>query len=122
MLAGPGLGQAAAYTLVVVLGCIGYGSIFLLAGLFFRNPMIPAGLFLTWELATPFMPKVLKAISIIHYLVSLEPIPVDEGSFAILTSPVAPWLAIVALLGVSLGAVALAAWRMRGLEIAYISE
>jgi len=122
LLAGPGLGQALAYAAVVVLGCIGYGSIFLLAGLFFKNPMIPAGLFLAWELATPFMPKILKAISIIHYLVSLEPIPVDEGPVAILTSPVAPWLAVLALLAVSLGAVVLAGWRIRGLEISYTTE
>jgi ABC-type transport system involved in multi-copper enzyme maturation permease subunit len=119
LLAGPGLSQVLSYTLIVTLACVGYGAVFLLAGLFFKNPMIPAGLFLGWELLTPFMPKALKAISIVHYLVSLEPIPVDEGPIAILTSPVAPFLAVLALLVVSAGMVAAAAWKARRMEISY---
>ena len=30
------------YAAAAVLGCVGYGSVFLAAGLYFRNPIIPA--------------------------------------------------------------------------------
>ena len=36
-----GIAQMAAYLGVTVLACIGYGSIFLAAGLLFRNPIVP---------------------------------------------------------------------------------
>src|SRR6201998_3199661 len=39
MLHGPGLGQIEAYLLIVVLACLGYGSIFLLLSLMFCNPI-----------------------------------------------------------------------------------
>ena len=39
---GPGLSQLGSYMLAAALGCVGYGAVFLMCGLFFRNPMIPA--------------------------------------------------------------------------------
>jgi len=39
---GPGLAQLLAYMMIALLASIGYGAVFLTAGLFFRNPMIPA--------------------------------------------------------------------------------
>ncbi len=54
--AGPGGSQFAAYLGVTVLACAGYGSIFLAAGLFFRNPIIPAAVILFWESANLFLP------------------------------------------------------------------
>src|SRR5690349_2189669 len=39
---GPGLAQMGWYLLVAALACIGYGAVFLISGLFVRNPMIPA--------------------------------------------------------------------------------
>jgi ABC-type transport system involved in multi-copper enzyme maturation permease subunit len=117
--AGPGLGQMASYAAVVVLACIGYGAVFLLAGLFFKNPMVPAILFLGWEILTPFLPKILKALSLVHYLGSLNPVPVSQGPFALLASPVPAWLAVSGLLGFSAVMLALAAWKARHLEITY---
>ena len=92
---------------------------FLLAGLFVRNPMVPAIAFLGWEVLTPFLPGPLKAMSVVHYLGSLEPVPVSQGPFALLAQPVPGWLAVVALVAVSGGFLALAAWRTRTLEVTY---
>ena len=41
--AGPGGGHLFAYLGVTLLACIGYGSLFTLIGMVFRNPIIPAG-------------------------------------------------------------------------------
>ena len=114
-----GLGELAAYLAITVLACAAYGALFLLAGLFFRNPMVPAVLFLGWEVLTPFLPGYLKALSIVHYLGSLAPVPVSQGPFALLVQPVSGWVAVLALLAISVGLVALAAWRTRTLEITY---
>ena len=56
MLGGPGLGHLLAYVGVTLLACIGYGSIFLLTGLFFKNPIIPAGVILGWEYINFLLP------------------------------------------------------------------
>ena len=39
---GPGKGQALTYLGITWLACIGYGAVFLVIGLFFRNPMLPS--------------------------------------------------------------------------------
>jgi hypothetical protein len=114
-----GLGELAAYLAITVLACAAYGALFLLAGLFFRNPMVPAVLFLGWEVLTPFLPGYLKALSIVHYLGSLAPVPVSQGPFALLVQPVPGFIAVLALVAISAGLVALAAWRTRTLEITY---
>src|SRR5262249_38195302 len=46
---GPGLNQLGSYILVAALACIGYGSVFLMSGLLFKNPMIPAAVVWVWE-------------------------------------------------------------------------
>ena len=40
---GPGLAQLGWYTLVAALACAGYGAVFLMCGLLYKNPMIPSG-------------------------------------------------------------------------------
>jgi ABC-type transport system involved in multi-copper enzyme maturation permease subunit len=122
LLANGGVWQLANYLVVVVLACIGYGAIFLLAGLFFKNPMIPAIMFLGWEILTSFLPTTLKAISMVHYLGSLTPIRVSQGPFSLIATPVSPWLAVTGILGVSAVALALASWKARHLEISYTSD
>ena len=114
-----GLGNLALYILIVVLACLAYGALFMLAGLFFKNPMVPAVIFLGWETLTPFLPAFLKSLSFVHYLVSFAPVPVSLGAFAILARPVAWWLALLALLGVSGMIVFLAGRMARRLEITY---
>ena len=125
-----GLSQIGAYLGVTVLACIGYGSVFLGAGLLFRNPIIPAAFVLIWEAANPVLPSLLKKISVIYYLKSLCPVnlPLDPGMpalFALLVSnaePVAGYLAIIGLLAVSAAVLALSMRRVRVLEINYTAE
>jgi len=119
---GSGLKEIFAYVLITVLACAAYGALFLLAGLFFKNPMVPAVMFLGWEVATPFLPGFLKLLSVVHYLGSLEPVPISQGPFALMAQPVPAWLAVVALLAIAGGLVVLAAWKARSLEISYTTE
>ena len=72
----PACSQLGSYVLVAALACIGYGAVFLMCGLFFKNPMIPAAVVWVWENLNPFLPTVLKKISVIFYLKNLCPVEV----------------------------------------------
>jgi ABC-type transport system involved in multi-copper enzyme maturation permease subunit len=122
MFSGAGLAHLASYLLIVVLACVSYGALFLLAGLFFKNPMVPAVLFLGWELLTPFLPQLLKSLSLVHYLVSFTPVPVPAAAFAILAQPVAWWAALGALVAATAVLVWLASRVATRLEISYSAD
>jgi ABC-type transport system involved in multi-copper enzyme maturation permease subunit len=121
---GPGLAQLGWYSLTAALAVVGYGAVFLVTGLLFRNPMIPAAVVMVWEYLNPFLPSILKKFSVIFYLKSLAPagdIPA-EGFMAILavaTEPVPAWLAVPGLIAVSALLLAYAAVRSRKLEVSY---
>jgi ABC-type transport system involved in multi-copper enzyme maturation permease subunit len=117
-----GVGNLLAYLLIVVLACFAYGALFMLAGLYFKNPMVPALIFLGWETLTPFLPALLKSLSFVHYLVSFAPVPVSLGAFALLARPVAGWVALLALLASSAVLVFLASRAARRLEVTYSAE
>ena len=117
-----GVGNLLAYLLIVVLACFAYGALFMLAGLYFKNPMVPALIFLGWETLTPFLPALLKSLSFVHYLVSFAPVPVSLGAFALLARPVAGWVALLALLAASAILVFLASRAARRLEVTYSAE
>lgn len=110
------------YLGITVLACIGYGALFLVIGLFFRNPIIPALIVYGWEWINFLLPPLLKKISIIHYLHSLVPVPVNEGPFAIVGDPTPAWLAITGMLIVTAIVLALASLRIRRMEINYSSD
>ncbi len=124
---GPGWGHVAAYLGVTALACLGYGSVFLAAGLLFRNPMIPAVTVLLWESANIFLPAALKKISVIFYLQSLCPVvapPSSEGygAWSLLISSAEPTPAAIAIAGlfaVTALVLVLASLRARKLEINY---
>jgi ABC-type transport system involved in multi-copper enzyme maturation permease subunit len=126
-LRGPGWGHIGAYLGVTVLACIGYGSIFLLSGLVFRNPIIPAAGVLLWESINLFLPASLKKISIIFYLQALCPVVAspDRGLSLLQrllissAEPPAAWVAIVGLVAVTAAVLVLAGRRARRLEINY---
>ncbi len=125
-----GLQYAAIYAGVTVLACIGYGAFFLVAGMLFRNPIVPAAVALIWEAINPFLPNVLKQVSIIYYLKSLCPveIPVAPGTppfFALLISNAEPISAPLAIFGVLLVAVIalyVSSLQVRRLEVNYTTE
>jgi hypothetical protein len=127
---GHGLEHLSAYVGVTALACIGYGSLFLAAGLWFRNPILPAAVILIWEAINPFLPPVLQKISVIYYLKSLCPvaIPSSPGTpaiFAMLISnpePIAAPIAIFGLIVVSLAILFLSTRRVRHMEINYTTE
>lgn len=119
---GPGLKHIASYIGIVVLGCIGYGAIFLTIGLFFRNPIIPAVLVYGWEFINFLLPPLLKKISITHYLQSLSPVPLPEGPFALVAEPTPAYLAVPGLIIFSALVLTGAALRIRRMEINYGSD
>ncbi len=125
-----GLKNAAVYLGVTMLACLGYGAFFLFAGMLFRNPILPAAVALIWEALNPFLPPLLKQISVIYYLKSLCPVPIPAPPslpplLALLVSNPDPVSAPVAVAGVVIVAsVALyvSSLQVRRLEINYASE
>jgi ABC-type transport system involved in multi-copper enzyme maturation permease subunit len=119
LFSGPGLGHLGAYLLVTFLACVGYGSVFLALGFFFKSPAIPALAVFGWEAILFLLPPLLKKVSVYHYLQSLCPIPISEGPLALLADAPSPWVAIPGLLILALALIALSAWKIRGMEISY---
>jgi ABC-type transport system involved in multi-copper enzyme maturation permease subunit len=123
---GPGLGQLEAYLLIVVLACLGYGAVFLLLSMIFRNPTPAAMLVMGWEAINPVMPSLLQKISVASYLRHLMPITVPgDGIFALLTvqtEPVPTSLAVLGLLILTGIILAYSCIRIRRLEIRYTTD
>jgi ABC-type transport system involved in multi-copper enzyme maturation permease subunit len=123
---GPGLGQLQTYLAIIVLACLGYGAVFLLLSMIFRNPTPAAMLVLGWEAINPVMPSLLQKISVASYLRHLMPVTVPgDGIFALLTVQTEPVSASVAVLGLLLLIAAVLAYsciRIRRLEIRYTTD
>ncbi|MDQ1557589.1 MAG: type transport system permease protein [Pyrinomonadaceae bacterium] len=119
---GAGGKQALIYLGITTLACIGYGAIFLIVGLFFRNPIIPALLIYGWEWINFLLPPLLKKASVIHYLVSLMPVPMSEGPFAVMAQPTPAWISVPSLLIFTLIVLALAGYHTRRMEISYVGD
>jgi len=123
---GPGLGQLEAYLAIVVLACLGYGAVFLLLSMMFRNPTPAAMLVLGWEAINPVLPSLLQKISVASYLRHLMPVTVPgEGIFALLTVQTEPVPASVAVLGLLILIAVVLSYsclRIRRLEIRYTTE
>jgi ABC-type transport system involved in multi-copper enzyme maturation permease subunit len=125
-----GLEHAAIYLGVTVLACVGYGAFFLVAGMLFRNPILPAAAILIWEFINPFLPGILKQFSVIYYLKSLCPveIPSPPGTSPILallisnTDPVSAPVAVVGIVIVALIALYASSLQVRRMEINYTTE
>lgn len=116
---GPGLQQSLTYLGITTLACVGYGAVFLVIGLFFRNPIIPAVLLYGWEFINFLLPPMLKKLSVVHYLHSLTPVPIDDGPFAIVAEPTSAWLTIPGLFLVTVMVLLMASVRIRRMEIKY---
>jgi ABC-type transport system involved in multi-copper enzyme maturation permease subunit len=125
-----GLEQAAAYLGITALACLGYGAFFLAAGMLFKNPILPAASILIWEAMNPFLPALLKKVSVIYYLKSLCPveIPAPPGMpplLALLVSnpdPVSTPVAILGIVSMALLVLYVSSLQVRRLEINYTSE
>jgi hypothetical protein len=119
---GPGIGQLFTYAVITILACVGYGAFFMVVGLFFRNPIIPALVLYGWEWINFLLPPLLKKISVIHYLNSLVPVPLSEGPFAVVAEPTPAWISIPGLLIVTILVLFVASRRIRRMEIRYGSD
>ena len=125
-----GLQQIAAYLGVTVLACVGYGSFFLVAGMLFRNPILPTAIILIWEAINPFLPALLKQFSVIYYLKALCPVTIPAPPdmpplLALLIStpdPISPPIAVIGLLSVAALALYGSSMQVRRLEINYTTE
>jgi hypothetical protein len=126
MINGPGLGQIEAYVLITALACLGYGAVFLLLSMIFRNPTPAAMLVLGWEAINPVLPSLLQKLSVASYLRHLMPVSVPaEGIFALLTvetNPVSGWAASLGLLLLIAAVLTYSCYRIRRLEIRYTTD
>ena len=75
-----------------------------------------------WEYASVALPASLQRLIIVYYLQPLLPSQIRRGPFAIITDPPAVWLAVPLLLIFSAALVAVAAWRVRRLEVTYSAD
>jgi ABC-type transport system involved in multi-copper enzyme maturation permease subunit len=129
-LQGAGMAHAFWYALAAVFGCIGYGSVFLAAGLLMRNPIIPAAVLLGWESINGFLPKILQKINVLYYLQSLcpVPLPIDKSTPALLqlfltpAEPASKVGAILGLLAVTLIVLWIARSAILRMQISYGTE
>lgn len=123
---GPGMGQLEMYLLITILACLGYGAIFLLLSLIFKNPTPAAMIVMGWEAINPIAPSLLQKISVASYLRNLMPINVaGKGIFALLTvqTDTEPaWTATLGLLVLIVLVLTYSCYRIRTLEIRYTTE
>jgi hypothetical protein len=125
-----GVGHMFWYTAAAVLGCVGYGSVFLAVGLYLRNPIIPAAVLLAWESVNGILPHGLQKMSILYYLQSLCPVPAPMEAGAptliqLLASPAAPASrpgAIIGLLVLTAFVLWIASLAVRRMQISYGAE
>jgi len=125
-----GISHAFWYAAAAVLGCVGYGSVFLAVGLYVRNPIIPAAVLLAWEGINGILPHMLQKMSVLYYLQSLCPVPAPMESDApalirLLAAPAAPASgpgAILGLLLLTAFALCIAALAVRRMQISYGAE
>ena len=119
---GAGTSQLLAYLGVTILACVGYGAVFLIVGLFFRNPIIPGLMLYGWEWINFLLPPLLKKLSVIHYLQSLVPVPMSEGPFAVLVEPTPAWISVPSLILFTGVVLFLASLHIRRMEISYAGD
>lgn len=117
-----GVSHLAKYLAIAMLGCMGYGALFLLVGLVFKNPISPILFALGWESFNFVLPPVLQKISVVHYLLALMPVSVPRGPLAVIATPPPVLLAIPGLLIVTAAILAFAAVQARRAEITYSAD
>ena len=118
-LAGPGLSLLISYLGLSFVACLGYGAVFMAIGQIFKNPILPTVFFMGWEGINLFLPPLLKKISVIHYLQSLGPVPVEVPIISQVTEPTSAPVAIFGLIVFTILVLLYSAWRIRHMEIDY---
>ena len=107
------------YLFVVLLACIAYGALFMLIGLIFRNPMIPAIFVLLLESFGYVLPPIFQRMTVALYVQRFVPLTVAHGPFAIIIEPPSGPTSIAVLLLVSAAMVWLSTMILRRTQITY---
>lgn len=115
------------YVLEAAMACLGYGSVFLAAGMLLRNPLIPAVTILFWESISGVLPAMLRKISVIYWLKSMAPVevPIDRGVpppialLAVNVEPAPMYVAVLGLLALAAALLYISARKVRTLQINY---
>jgi hypothetical protein len=109
-----------------VLACMAYGALFLLLGIRYRNPVIPAVTLLFWESFNIFFPAWLRKFSILYYLRSMNPVELRlRGPGALLgavVEPVSAWIAVPSLVAITVVLLVLSVRQLKLTEISYSSD
>jgi ABC-type transport system involved in multi-copper enzyme maturation permease subunit len=123
---GPGLGQLGSYLLIIALGALGYGAVFLALSLVYKNPIVPGALFLGWETLTPVLPGWLQMLSVTFYLKHLSPVTVPVSGlaalFTVVTEPVSAVWSVAGLLCFTAAVLVFSCYRIRRVEITYTTD
>jgi len=119
---GAGIPYLARYLGIAMLACMGYGAVFLLVGLFFKNPIAPALAIAVWEGFNFVLPSVLQKVSVVHYLNSLCPVPLPKSPFAVLTEATSPFISIPGLLIVTAVILSIVTYKIRRAEVTYSTD
>lgn len=120
--AGAGIPHLARYLGVAMLACLGYGAVFLLVGLFFKNPIVPALGIALWESFNFILPSVLQKISVIHYLNALCPVAIPKSPFAVIAASTSPWISIPGIVIFTCSVLFFVGVKIRKLEITYSAD
>ncbi len=120
LLSGRGLADTLAHVLVLLLACVAYGGLFLLAGALWRAPALFALLVLVWEAACAFLPLAMQRFTVFYWLDSILPLRIPAGSaLAVLAEPASPPVAVLVCLLIGGAGVAATTWRARSMEVSY---
>jgi ABC-type transport system involved in multi-copper enzyme maturation permease subunit len=121
---GIALDQITIYLSMTFLACLGYGSVFMVTGILFRNPLIPVLVVAGWEFINFLLPPALKLISVIYYLKSLMPVLIDEGPLplAVVASPLSTPVAVLGIFVLASMSIAVTIYYLRRLEIRYTDD
>jgi len=120
------LRELGAYELIVVLAVVGFGAVFLLMGLLFRNPAVPGLVFFGWESLSGVLPSWLQRLSVTFYLKPLLPMELPESGpsalFSVVAEPVPAPVAVAGLLCFAFLVVAATCRSIRRMEINYATD
>jgi ABC-type transport system involved in multi-copper enzyme maturation permease subunit len=123
---GHGLQQLGSYAMVMALGALGYGAVFLGLSLVFKNPIVPGALFLGWETITPVLPRSLQMLSITFYLKQLYPVHVSASGilnlFMVVPEPLPSHVAALGVLCFTAVVLVFSCFQIRRMEITYTSD
>lgn len=126
MLSGPGLSHLGWYLTITVLACLSWGSVFLWMGIRFKNPIIPAVIFLMWESVNLFVPSWIRRVSVLHFLQSLNPVTMEsKGPGALLGNTAEPEHVVVAIIApilIALAMIVLSVWQLKRTEVSYSTD